>query len=263
MIPLIYSQQDEASLSIGNFIKESYSVGDSGVINGKYGDFILMGIRERHLYIDAETIVSGIAGSEKIEGIVFLSRHSSSASISSMTVHATGNISDAKLGGKPKTLSVAMPDLMTETLRNMHANNKRKEIQVTYESTHHGPYCPNPCFYLEIGTTAREWTDKEILGTVVSSLLSSEKNGYGNFVGVGGGHYAPKFTGYVLGEKINIGHIIPKYHGNAITREILEQSIEKTPGFKGMVMDFKGCNSDMRTLVRQLSSEIGCELIEI
>lgn len=263
MILLVYSSADEASLSMGGFIKEQRSVKDGERIRGKYGDFILRRIEERHLYTSTESLISSIDPRERAEGIVFLSRHSSSADIRSMTVHATGNIGEAKLGGKPGTLSMAFPDLMTETLRKMHANNSRKEINVTYESTHHGPLCLLPCFYLEIGTTTKEWEDPEILGTVTRSLFEAERNSYGNFVGVGGGHYAPKFTSYAIEEKINIGHILPKYHRDLIKEEILEQAAIKTPYFKGIVMDFKGCSSDMRTAVRKFSSQHGFELIEI
>jgi D-aminoacyl-tRNA deacylase len=38
-----------------------------------------------------------------------------------------------------------------------------------------------------------------------------EKNGYPNVVGIGGGHYAPRFTEISLKYKINFGHMIPNY----------------------------------------------------
>ena len=50
--------------------------------------------------------------------IIFMSRHSSSAGVSSFTVHPTGNWGkDAKLGGEPRALSVAAPYPMLRILR--------------------------------------------------------------------------------------------------------------------------------------------------
>jgi len=50
-------------------------------------------------------------------------------------------------------------------------------------------------------------------------------------LGIGGGHYAPRFTDVILEKKAAFGHMIPRYHidsGN-INDEMLEKALQATP----------------------------------
>ena len=55
-------------------------------------------------------------------------------------------------------------------------------------------------------------------------------------LGIGGGHYAPRFTDVALEKNVAFGHMIPKYQIEAgnIDDAMLEQAIEKTPNIKGV-----------------------------
>ena len=88
------------------------------------------------------------------EPAVFMSKHSSSKSIGSFTVHSEGNWSSkAELGGIPNKLSMASPIEMLNTLIQMSKINV-DAVEVTYEATHHGPHTYKRSFFAEVGGNA-------------------------------------------------------------------------------------------------------------
>lgn len=263
MIIAVSSVSDPASRRMGEYLVENYGLDRIDISTFRKANLTLKIIDASHLYSDTEEIIRSAKTSGPPEGIVFLSKHSSSAKIRSMTVHPVGNFSEALLGGLEGRLSRAFPDRMTDTLRNLKARNTVKEMEVTFEATHHGPFTQTPAFYLEIGTTEEEWNNKAILDCVLSSLVEAKGNTYPNYVGIGGGHYAPKFTQYVFSEKANIGHIVPKYQRDHVNDQTIRQAAQMTPNCRGFIMDFKGCNSEMRNAARTVAADIGLELIEI
>jgi D-aminoacyl-tRNA deacylase len=48
-------------------------------------------------------------------------------------------------------------------------------------------------------------------------------------IGIGGGHYAPRFTDLALKKKASFGHMIPNYQIDEIGEEMLEKVIGATP----------------------------------
>ncbi len=263
IILTVASKQDPASMKMAEFFVEEYKPHRINDTTYQSGKLILKIIEETHLYANTAKLASSVATNDEIEGIVFLSKHSSKARIKSITVHPVGNISEAILGGLEGVLGMSYPDIMTETLRNMKKNNVNDEIEVTFEATHHGPFSEVPTFYLEIGTTEEEWTSPQLLRCVLKSFYEAEHNSMPNYVGIGGGHYAPKFSQYVFSHRINVGHILPKYQRDHIVKDSMLQAVQKTPNCRGFLMDFKGCNSDMRKVAREVSGELGIEMIEI
>ena len=53
-----------------------------------------------------------------------------------------------------------------------------------------------------------------------------EPNDYETAVGVGGGHYAPRFTEVALGFGINFGHMVPNYQIEGSTDEELVRMVK-------------------------------------
>ncbi|OWP57480.1 MAG: hypothetical protein B2I17_00700 [Thermoplasmatales archaeon B_DKE] len=263
MIFIISSRSDEASTSLGQFLLDRYGFqpdGNSGNLF-KQGEFTLQFINERHLYY--EGFEADVKKLGNVEAMIILSRHSSVADIKSLTVHPTGNFDGAKLGGVPGRLSMTNPAGMTDALRAIRKNYHGLDFEVTLEATHHGPLTMIPHYYVEIGTTKEQWENTDALSAVCSAILDRKGNSYKNYVGVGGGHYMPKITKYVLENEVNVGHLLPKYHHEAIGEDMIRQCVEMTPGCSGFIVDRKGTKSRVREMLETVSGDMGLQIIQI
>ncbi|EQD77578.1 D-aminoacyl-tRNA deacylase, partial [mine drainage metagenome] len=128
--------------------------------------------KNKALFLSTESLLyedypeQKFSGSLEIENIIYLSKHSSSKDISSLTVHPMGNFETAVLGGQMGKLSLASPELMCDTLRRIREQYKGEKFSVTLEATHHGPLSNVPGFFAEIGTTEKDWKDQDALKAV-------------------------------------------------------------------------------------------------
>ena len=147
----------------------------------------------------------------KVDEMVVLSRHSSSSGKPTLTVHPIGNYRSNDMGGRAETLVHPTPHLMSGTLRKIAELNKDPVYSVSFEVTHHGPYVDVPTMYIEIGSDENHWGDANAASTLVDSLISAKEEDYPDVIGVGGGHYAPRFTDLILSMKADMGHMVPNY----------------------------------------------------
>ncbi len=195
---------------------------------------------------------------------IFISRHTSKTGAPTLTTHPIGNYGDAQFGGKTKTLSISSPRLMTHLLRILKKNAKQARLyhKVCFEVTHHGPYMSIPTLFVEVGSNKEEWVKKEpanIVAKSVLALLSSyhyEEDFTDDIpvlVGIGGGHYAPRFTDVALEKKIAFGHMIPSYHIDAgnIDDEMFEKVLQATPDVKGIYFHRKALKKSLVSKYRQ------------
>ena len=205
---------------------------------------------------------------------IFLSRHRSKTGEPTLTVHPIGNFSDAQFGGQPKTLIPTVPKLMTHLLRLIAKNLQKTDLtyKVCYEVTHHGPYLQIPTVFVEVGSTEIQWQQKEpatIIATSLLEMLPSHQNeddfpkDIPVLIGIGGGHYAPRFTEIALQKNVAFGHMIPTYKidEGAITDEILEQAMQKTPGFTGVYLHKKDLKKSQVTYFRNWFQTRGITVI--
>jgi D-aminoacyl-tRNA deacylase len=205
---------------------------------------------------------------------IFLSRHRSKTGEPTLTVHPIGNFSDAQFGGQPKTLIPTVPKLMTHLLRLIAKNLQKTDLtyKVCYEVTHHGPYLQIPTVFVEVGSTEIQWQQKEpatIIATSLLEMLPSHQNeddfpkDIPVLIGIGGGHYAPRFTEIALQKNVAFGHMIPTYKidEGAITDEILEQAMQKTPGFNGIYLHKKDLKKSQVTYFRNWFQTRGITVI--
>jgi len=196
--------------------------------------------------------------------VIFLSRHTSKSGAPTLTTHPIGNYGDAQFGGKTKTLSISSPRLMTHLLRILKKNAKQARLyhKVCFEVTHHGPYMSIPTLFVEVGSNKEEWIKKEpanIVAKSVLALLSSyhyEEDFTDDIpvlVGIGGGHYAPRFTDVALEKKIAFGHMIPSYHIDAgnIDDEMFEKVLQATPDVNGIYFHRKALKKSQVSKYRQ------------
>jgi len=184
--------------------------------------------------------------------VLFISRHTSKMKKPTLTVHPIGNYGKAEFGGKPRTVVKSSPHLMTNLLRLIKKNYSKTnlEYEVCFEVTHHGPYLQKPTLFVEIGSTEKEWENKESAAIIAKSILEliQDKHYEEDYskkipvlMGVGGGHYAPRFTDIINERQAVFGHMIPTYQINAgiIDEEMLDKTIASTPNLKGVYIHKK------------------------
>jgi len=175
--------------------------------------------------IHAEGVDAGIDA----DLLIFLSRHTSVNPVPVLTVHATGNYRDAELGGSPRTLAPAAPAMMQATLRAL-ARHCPGNYRVSYEITHHGPTgLTHPSFFVEIGSTEKEWADPAAGRAVAEAVLEAEPlTNAVPLIGFGGTHYAVRETGISLATRGAFGHIAHTREIASLDEDMCRSMIEKS-----------------------------------
>ena len=212
---LVCSEQDLPSVNMRDSLLSFHDWEDMGSEGQtrylRFGDSVMMIIPDMHIRhedLDKEAEAFGI----KIDEIIVMSKHSAKSGRPALTVHPIGNYHENMYGGKEKTLVPAAPAFMSAALRAIVRKNDMPENQLCFEVTHHGPFVSRPTFYIEVGSEQTHWENKhaaEILAHVIDELEPDAD--YPSIVGVGGGHYAPRFTEVALKFKANFGHMLPIY----------------------------------------------------
>lgn len=163
--------------------------------------------------------------------IIVVSRHSSVNPVPVLTVHPAGNYGKAELGGNDEELGKASPAWMKAVLQN-HAKFVPEGYRVSYEITHHGPTNFHaPFFFVEVGSTEKEWNDEKAYTAAAKSVLYAKPSGeIIPLIGFGGTHYAVRQTAIGLDTKGAFGHIMHTRDVGKVTPEIVKQMIEKSGG---------------------------------
>jgi D-aminoacyl-tRNA deacylase len=251
---IISSNIDPASVNIKNHLlkqtkwKEINTFNQNPVYqNTEIKNIIMITINDRK--ITHENIDKEISGKLEIKPkqAIFISRHTSKTGEPSLTVHPIGNYGKAEFGGKNKTLVESSPKTMTNLLRILNQNAKQEKLyhKICFEVTHHGPYIGIPTLFIEVGSNKDEWVKNKPAKTVAKSLLEHLKTYQYEedmpkdtpvIIGIGGGHYAPRFTDVALEKNVAFGHMIPRYQIEAenIDDTMLEQAIQKTPNIEAV-----------------------------
>ncbi|TLZ57963.1 MAG: transposase [Methanobacteriota archaeon] len=193
-------------------------------------DMILLTIPEVHLYRDHLDRDLESSFDEQVDLVVYLSKHRSESGRPSLTVHPIGNSGTAEFGGQPETLVPSAPRWMTAALRRLRPAGKALSYEVTFEATHHGPYLASPTFYIEQGSTEREWEDREASRAIARVLLDLRPLEAPIAIGLGGGHYMPRHTDLALRKRIAFGHLIPTYALGKGSSNLVERALERTDG---------------------------------
>ena len=227
---VVYSDENTTSRNIGRAILAAEDFEELEKISG-YRHF-------RGDMLDVLEIDRGLLTCDFLDGIiktgviVFACSHFSSRGIASLTVHPEGNwSSEAKLGGKPRELSTASPDYMLSMIESLNKNNSTR-LPVIYEATHHGPLLKTPSLFVEVGGNKEALESEEYGAVVAKSVIdmlsnNSPKSGMKECVlGIGGMHYAEKFTKLALDMGYAFSHIMAKYYVPEIG--MLEQAVERS-----------------------------------
>lgn len=218
--------QREALLALGPWERDG-SFGEEPA--WRRGEVRLVTIREHHLYRDHLDRDLRDHYGEPPEVIVYLSKHRSESRTPSLTVHPIGNPLGADFGGKAGILVASAPRWMTAALRRLRKEAADLSYAVTYEATHHGPFLETPTFYIEQGSTEREWADVDASQAIARSLLDIEPIEAPVAIGLGGGHYAPRHSDVALARRIAFGHLLPAHTLDEAAEDVLAQAVLKTP----------------------------------
>ena len=278
---IISSAEDPASTHIKNSLLEQTTWEEQGIFyntpvfrNTSMKNLVLVTIPDkkiRHENIDIE-VQEQLHIEPKIA--IFLSRHRSKTGEPTLTVHPIGNFSDAQFGGQPKTIVPAAPKMMTHLLRLIKKNLQSTDLdyKVCYEVTHHGPFLQIPTLFTEVGSTEVQWQQKEPASIIATSPLELLRTYQYEedfpkdspiLLGIGGGHYAPRFTDIALQKKVAFGHMIPSYKidEGTIDDEILEKTILATPNLTAVYLHKKDLKKSQVTYYRNWFEKKGISLI--
>ena len=266
---LICCPQDIPSVNMAAFLRRNGDWEDIGSDGEntylRRGDDVMMTISGLHItseLIDLKAKGFGIVPDE----VVFMSRHKAASGIPTLTVHPIGNYKTADFGGRDGTLVRSSPSSMSQALRLISAYNDTDPYKVSFEVTHHGPYLETPTYFIEIGSDETHWGDvhaAEILGRVIEDVQEDE--GYVQAIGVGGGHYAPRFTEMVLGYKIDIGHMVPGYQLEGMDDDTvcdyMRKASEATGGTKCVYLHRKAFKKSEQHRIEDLIGSLGFEIL--
>jgi len=198
--------------------------------------------------------------------LIIPSTHKSAANKKSLTIHATGNFGNADYGGEPRKLKPTSAEAIAVGLKSMARQvtgigDQVSGFDVCLEVTHHGPTLKTPLIIIEFGSTEKEWGNEEagkIIANAMKDIIENQKT-FENYIGFGGPHYAPSFTKKIIeNENIAIGHILPKYQQENVTKEIIQQMLVGSNAKKA-VFDWDGINSEPRDKTVKILEELGVE----
>ena len=264
MMLIAYSKANVTSANMGHSLQQILGLNDAEerenmrIFASK--EVSLVELKEPTIYADYLQHVM------RSDLIIIAERHTSAKGVASFATHAEGNWSaEAKLGGKPKTLSVAAPLTMLSAL-NLLNKSKQAEIQLTYEATHHGPLLDIPSLYLEVGGNDQALNSKELAHTVASAIAhvtEREEPEYDKIaLGIGGTHYPAKFTALALQGKYAFSHIMPGYHASEY--KMLAVAAQRSdPKPEVAIIEWKSIKAQQRNQILGVLEEIGMEYVRI
>lgn len=220
-----------------------------------------------HKHIKAENIDEcAIRFGFRPDIVIFPSVHSAKSGMPALTVHPIGNYHEALYGGEAGKLAPTCPSVLSDMLRSIKRNCNIPEYNICFEATHHGPYLKTPAVFLEIGSDESCWGRKdaaEIQCQVLSDVR--ETNDYPNVIGIGGGHYAPRFTELALSCKVNFGHMLPNYQMEGFDDEDILRSVKSAMEASGTNLAYlhkKSMKGSQATRITALAESAGCEFLK-
>ena len=162
--------------------------------------------------------------------LVFASRHSGETG-QLLTAHHTGNAGAADYGGEPSAFARACPNAHARVLAAL-ADHAPEGYDVGMECTHHGPTAVGaPSMFVEVGSSQSEWDDPAAARAVARAILdlrdvSPDRPGADRsrrqLVGLGGGHYAPRFERVVRETDWAVGHLLADWGLTALDEAVTD-----------------------------------------
>jgi D-aminoacyl-tRNA deacylase len=219
---LVSSRQDKAGANIRHHLRELLDADQSGSWREQGRTYEFIEVEGRLIHAE------GIDTKTDADLVIFISRHYSTNPVPVLTVHITGNFREAELGGTARTLAPAATAMMQATLRSL-AKHCPHGYRVSYEVTHHGPTALDlPSFFVEIGSTEKEWEDPVAGLAVARSVLSAVPQDPVTLIGFGGTHYATRETEIALTSRGAFGHIAHTREVATLDETMIRAMMEKS-----------------------------------
>ncbi len=212
---LVASLPDPASVNLRDRLLEAAGWSEEGEYQGRrcfwLRDMLMISEDQLHLHLDHVDRTIGETLGVQIDEVVFLSKHRAASGKPTLTVHPIGNFGKADYGGREGALVPASPSFLSGLLRTLASTARGLPFEVSYEVTHHGPYLEVPTTYVEIGSDETKWGNVDAAIAMAEALLNWTPAEGPTVVGIGGGHYAPRFTEVTLTKKVRFGHMLAKH----------------------------------------------------
>jgi D-aminoacyl-tRNA deacylase len=246
-VALINSAQDRAGVNIRKRIEV--------LLDESREDFRKTGRTYEFHEVEGRLIhADGVDAGVSADLMIFLSRHASINPVPVLTVHVTGNLREAELGGSPRSLPPASPVMMQAVLREL-VKNSPPGYRASYEVTHHGPTDLRiPSFFVEIGSTEKEWVDESAGRVVAQSVLAATPADSIPLIGFAGNHYAARQTEISLTSRGAFGHIAHSREVGSLDEGMIRMMQEKTRAVAAYI-DKKALEKDeLYRLIGQLDA---------
>ncbi|MDD1773196.1 MAG: D-aminoacyl-tRNA deacylase [Methanomassiliicoccales archaeon] len=261
---------DQASVAIRDALLLMAPWSEEGVFEGnpvwRCGEKMIVTIERLHLFADDVDKSVEKATGRHFDDVLFLSRHKAASGIHTLTVHPLGNFGKAELGGRDGTLVPASPHLMTSLLRRLKLEAAGLPFEVSFEVTHHGPFLETPTTFIEIGSDESMWGNRDAARAIATSIVSFEESPCPVAIGIGGGHYAPRFSEVVMSKKVSFGHMIPNYFIEKADEQAavryIQMAIDRTSGVRSAYIHKKSMKRSRATILRHLVEKAGLEAID-
>ncbi len=177
-IAIISSLKDKASINIKESLINNFNFGKA---NEKFdgNDVFRCAINSRAIKL--YTINSELIFADNADRIIdadvfiFISKHRAKEERKCLTIHPIGNFGKNEMGGREKTLCAAPSIYLKIILNELSDNAKGSDFEAAMEATHHGPFLEKPAMFAEIGSTEKEWADKNAGNIIAKSIIDAIK----------------------------------------------------------------------------------------
>lgn len=247
MIAVVVSRADSASVHLGEHLLDlaNWTVhedstrpdADGGGRVYRTEGFSLREFDDLHLEIE-----NAADAFDDPDLLVFASRHSGETG-PLLTGHFTGNFGPAEFGGADGKLAAACPNALAHLLA-VFETHAPDDYEIGMECTHHGPSAVGvPSMFVELGSNEAQWEDADAARAVAQSILDLrgvEPHRARQFVGFGGGHYAPRFSRIIRETDWAVGHLAADWCLEAMgdpdeSRDVIDRAFEASRAERAVV----------------------------
>ena len=263
-VTVVCSTQDRASQNIKNnllALRKWERISSEIYTVFEFKNFRLVEIKDPLMYqdgLDRRLQECGFPASL----LIFASKHRSKDARAVLTVHSTGNTSEARFGGSQKQLAASSPQAVRSLLRSLKLLSENEEYEVTLECTHHGPSDLDvPSVFIEIGSNEKQWLD-EVAGRIVAeAILMFKESDAPVAVGFGGTHYAPRQTSLIFETDIAFGHIFPSHALDFLDEGLIHQAFKRSK-VDFAYIDRKSMKAQQRERLNAMIERTGYEVLK-
>jgi D-aminoacyl-tRNA deacylase len=247
---LVAYKSDPAGFNMANFISQNMNQ-DEEMYHGNNFDLVIIPTPS----ISADWLEEKY----NYDGFVFLSKHAAETGTLALTCHSTGNFSEAHFGGLDKQVAIPHPHLQKLYLQTLWKKKDNfAKFEITLEATHHGPTALNkPVLFIEIGTTTKEWNDKELcknIANIIVEVMSKPIKKYDVAICFGGTHYPEKFTKILLEDRFALGTIMPKHSLEFLDQTLFSHILNRNNEAKFAFLDWRGLGKYKQKIMNFLES---------